>query len=101
MNVKRVVLHNFLPFEDANLDLTKDGVYNLVGKNGAGKSSVREAISWCLFGKSRTDGAGDDLIHNNEKEMYVVVEFEHDGKEYTVTRQKERGQSTRLTVEEK
>lgn len=101
MNIKRVLCHNFIPFIDADIFFEKDGVYNIVGKNGTGKSSIREAITWCLFGKSRADGAGDDLIHNNENEMYVVVEFTTaENKSYRVTRKRERNSSTNLSIEE-
>lgn len=101
MNITRVTCHNFLPFKDMDLDLSKDGVYNIVGRNGAGKSSIREAITWCLFGKARADGAGDDLIHNDEKDMSVTVEFSTaDNKLYRATRRRERNSSTNLIVEE-
>lgn len=101
MNVKRVLCHNFLPFLDVDIDLSSDGVYNIIGKTGAGKSSIREAITWCLFGKSRADGAGDDLIHSGENEMYVIVEFSTiDNKTYRVTRKRELNTSTNLNIEE-
>jgi len=101
MNLLRVAGHHFLPFKDFDLDLSKDGVYNIVGKNGSGKSSIREAITWCLWGKSRADGAGDDLIHNDEEDMWVLVEFSTaNNKRYRVTRSRDRGTSTSILIEE-
>lgn len=102
MNIKKIILHNFMSHKDTTLDLSNDGIYSLVGENGAGKSVIRDAITWCLFGKSRAEGAGDDLIwdRGNEKEMYVVVELEHNGKNLQITRKRSRGKSTILQVEE-
>jgi len=101
MNLTRVFGTNFLPFKDIDLDLSQDGVYNIVGVNGGGKSSIREIITWVLFGKSRAEGAGDDLIHNGEESMFGGVEFiSPNKKKYRVVRQRERNKSTKLTIEE-
>ena len=101
MNLIRVFGSNFLPFKDLNIELQDEGVYNIVGVNGAGKSSIREIVTWVLFGKSRGEGAGDDLIHNGESDMFAGVEFlASSGKKYRVIRQRERGKTTKLDIEE-
>lgn len=49
-----------------------------VGKNGAGKSSVFDAIEWVLFNKgmkSMRASKQDDLISDGQNFMYVKVEF--------------------------
>lgn len=98
MNVKSIIFHNFMSYRDAQIDLLEDGVYNIIGKNGAGKSAIRDGISWCLLGKSRVSGSGDELIHKNEKSMYVIVNLDIRGQAYKITRFKELGQSTKLDV---
>ena len=104
MIIKKVTIHCFGPFKDVVLDLKEDGIYNIVGKNGSGKSSIRKAISWCIFGKcDGCKGAGDNLIKDTpvlEKVMFVTTEFEHNGKDLIVTRTRERNKSTTLNVEE-
>ena len=100
MNIQALTLKNFMSHKDTTLDLANEGIYNLVGENGSGKSSIREAISWCLFGKSRCKGAGEDLIHNEENEMQVIIEFEANGKNYSVARSLHRKESTKLELQE-
>jgi exonuclease SbcC len=99
MNIRRLVLHNFLSYKDSTLDIPDDGIYSLIGDTGSGKSSIRDAITWGIFGKSRVV-SNDELICDGENETYVVVEFEHNGKNYRVERQKERNQTMRLQIEE-
>src|SRR5580658_5925322 len=42
-------LHNFMSYADAVLDLTGIDVACLSGQNGAGKSALLDAITWCLW----------------------------------------------------
>jgi DNA repair exonuclease SbcCD ATPase subunit len=104
MILKEVIIHHFGPFKDTTLKLTEDGIYNIVGKNGSGKSTIRKAISWCIFGKcDGCKGAGDNMIKDTptlENEMYVTTKFEHKGKDLAVTRTRIRNKSTTLIVEE-
>ena len=99
MNIKRLILHNFMSYKDTTLDVLEDGIYSFVGDTGSGKSSIRDAITWSIFGKCRVIN-NDELIRDEEKETFVVIEFEHDGKNYRLTRQKERNQTMRLQIEE-
>ena len=100
MNILSLKLHNFLSHKDTEFNFTKSDIYNILGHNGAGKSSISDSITWCLFGKSRVSGNGDELIHNTEKEISVTVELESNSIKYKITRFKERNQPTKLTVEE-
>lgn len=99
MNLKRVVLHNFMSYKDVDIILDKEVVYNILGKNGSGKSSIRDAITYCLFGKGRYDDQ-EAYIKDNENDMFVMVEFSQNNRTFKVTRQKERKQTTKLEVEE-
>ncbi len=98
MNIKLVTLYNFMSYKKAEINFQEDGVYNLIGQNGVGKSAIRDAISWCLFGKSRVSGSGDELIRKNEKSMYVKLNIDIQNKNYNITRFKEIGQSTKLDI---
>jgi exonuclease SbcC len=84
MRITRLSLRNFRVFADLDLGLP-DGVVGIFGPNGSGKSTLVEAITWALFGVART---GKDALRadGSEGECRVVVEFDHDGHLYEVTR---------------
>jgi DNA repair exonuclease SbcCD ATPase subunit len=57
------------------------------GKNGVGKSSLIQAISYGLYGKPLTKIKLPNLVNNiNKKGMVVTIEFERNGKTYRVER---------------
>ena len=59
----------------------------IVGQNGAGKSTMLDAISYGLFGKSHRSINKAQLVNSvNEKKMLVEVEFSIGNKEYKVVR---------------
>lgn len=53
--------------------------------NRGGKSTITEAIKYCLFGMSRAK-KDIDLIHHGEEVMWVEVGLVDDGKKFTVKR---------------
>ena len=64
MIFKRLKLKNFKSYKDEIIKFDK-GITVVVGENGAGKSSIFEAISFALF-KQHTAGKLSDLVRNNE-----------------------------------
>ncbi len=66
------------------------------GHNGAGKSSLLDAITWALFGKAR--GKGADVINLNQeaKAAETALTFEYEGALYRVIRRLPRGKTTTL-----
>ncbi|NDJ54129.1 MAG: SMC family ATPase [Chloroflexi bacterium] len=94
----KIELYNFLAYHKPQLlDLTGVHVACLAGANGAGKSSLLDAITWSLWGKARV--AHDDLVHGNEEEMYVELTFAMHDDLYRVKRwrsRKGRGRSELL-----
>jgi DNA repair protein SbcC/Rad50 len=84
MRITRLTLRNFRVFTDLDLELP-DGVVGIFGPNGSGKSTLVEAVTWALFGVART---GKDALRadGSDGECRVVVEFDHDGHCYEVTR---------------
>jgi exonuclease SbcC len=90
----KLELHNFLAYRDPEpLDLTGLHLACLVGANGAGKSSLLDAMTWVLWGKARSR-RDDELIHGDEGEMQVRLYFLLDGNCYRVTRYRSRGDQT-------
>ncbi len=84
----RLELKNFLSYRaPIPLDFTGIHLACLAGQNGAGKSSLLDAMTWALWGKARAN-RNDDLIHNDPtvEEMAVTFDFELDDQCYRVIR---------------
>ncbi len=92
----RLELDNFLCYRSPGpLDFSGIHVACLTGENGAGKSSLLDAITWALWGQARTR-RDDDLIHQNQEQMQVQFDFRLGENSYRVVRKRSsrgRGQS--------
>lgn len=82
---------------EQSVDLAIDGLTLVLGenldvggansRNGAGKTSILQAISYGLFGKPLTKIRLDNLCNNvNGKGMLVTLDFEVHGKRYRIER---------------
>ncbi|MDM8519165.1 SMC family ATPase [Anaerolineales bacterium HSG6] len=88
-------LRNFMAYQDAELDFQGFHLAALTGSNGAGKSSLLDAITWALWGKARA--RDDALIHLGAEQMEVEYTFGLHGNTHRVIRKrtsKGRGRST-------
>jgi DNA repair protein SbcC/Rad50 len=81
----QLILKNFLSYREATLDFRGLHTACICGSNGAGKSSLLEAITWAIWGESRA-GAEDDVIHTGAKEVRVDFTFESNQQKYRVIR---------------
>lgn len=88
-------LKNFLSYRDATLDFRGIHVACVCGFNGAGKSSLLEAIAWAIWGQSRAN-TEDDVIHQGELEARVDFTFICQPHTYRVVRIRYRGQGAAL-----
>jgi DNA repair exonuclease SbcCD ATPase subunit len=77
------------------------------GPMGVGKTSIMDAMTWCLFGvtsprKAGSHGASlraDEVVHDDAFQCQVSVYLTHqDGGKVTVTRTKERGKGSRIEI---
>ncbi|MGG6296155.1 AAA family ATPase [Leptolyngbya sp. AN02str] len=91
----QLTLKNFLSYRDATIDFRGLHVACICGVNGAGKSSLLEAIAWALWGESRA-AIEDDAIHMGETEAQVSFTFQCFERVYRVIRARYRGQSSSL-----
>jgi DNA repair exonuclease SbcCD ATPase subunit len=65
-----------------NLDMGGDG-----SRNGTGKTTIINALSYGLYGEALTNIKKDNLINKtNAKSMIVTVDFEINGKQYRIER---------------
>jgi ATPase involved in DNA repair len=82
--IEDVRLRDFISHGQSMLEL-KDGVNIFVGRNGAGKSSVVDAITYALFGE-HTRGASANLVRRGSQEGMVEVIFTIGGRRYLAAR---------------
>ena len=95
MIFKRLKLKNFKSYANEVIKFDK-GITVIVGENGAGKSSIFEAMSFALY-KQHTAGRMGDLVRNNTDMMGVELDFVSRGKEYRIIREKTKSKmSSRL-----
>lgn len=90
----RLEIRNFLPYRAPD-PLLFEGIHLacLTGGNGAGKSSILDAITWALWGKSRAK-RDDDLVHLGQVETSVQLDFEQEAVVFRVRRLRKRGKQT-------
>ncbi|MDG7050820.1 MAG: AAA family ATPase, partial [Nitrososphaerota archaeon] len=82
--ITSIELGNFISHSETKLDF-EDGVTVFVGHNGAGKSSIIDAITFGLFGE-HTRKSNKSLIRRGTSQAYVKVRFSAKNKKYEVTR---------------
>ncbi|MDJ0572535.1 MAG: exonuclease subunit SbcC [Pleurocapsa sp. MO_192.B19] len=91
----QLTLKNFLSYQDATLNFRGLHTACICGANGAGKSSLLEAITWVIWGKSRA-ATEDDVIHGGAKNVRVDFDFRCNNQTYRVIRSRPRGRSSSL-----
>ena len=82
----KLKLNNFKSHENTTIRF-ENGISVIVGENGAGKSTIFEAISFALF-KQHTAKKIEDLVRNNADSMSVELEFKSNGGQYKIIREK-------------
>ncbi len=90
MEICSITLKNFKTHAECHYEF-RPGVNAICGENGAGKTSILEAIAWALFDHS--DYTRGELIRTGSKSTQVAVSFiSHlDGRVYEVRRCTSRG----------
>ncbi|NJP11684.1 MAG: AAA family ATPase, partial [Leptolyngbyaceae cyanobacterium RU_5_1] len=91
----QLTLKNFLSYREATLNFRGLHTACICGANGAGKSSLLEAIAWVIWGESRTS-TEDDVIHVGAADAQVDFIFTSQHCTYRIIRNRQRGQGTAL-----
>lgn len=96
MKITNATIQNFLTISQAEMHLDDRGLLLITGQNdddtsansnGAGKSSLVDAICWALFGSTARDVTADDVINETaKKDCLVSLTIEDDGSKYEVVR---------------
>ena len=72
ISIKNIILNSFRNYKNAEVNLSQDnGVFFVYGDNGAGKSTILNAINWCLY--------GDIVFHGVEFTPEVKPNWANDG----------------------
>ena len=73
-----------------DFELLNGGLYLIVGKTGAGKTTIFDAISFALFGKASGSERDPRMLHSDfagmDEDTVVRLDFIHQGKSYHVER---------------
>jgi DNA repair exonuclease SbcCD ATPase subunit len=96
MNISKLSITNFLTIGFATLELDSRGLLLIQGcnaddpsakSNGAGKSSIVDALCWSLFGVTARGVATDAVVNiTAKKNCRVKVEIEDGANRYFITR---------------
>lgn len=83
-----LTLKNFFRYgnNEQTFQLNRNGIWNITGLNGYGKSTIIEAIVWCLFGKTRQEKVEDVVNRKTKKDCKVSVSFTDEKNTYKVIR---------------
>lgn len=81
------------------LDLSQVRLAAITGANGAGKSSLLDALTWAVWGWSRSGDDADKLIKLGQTQMAVEYEFDLDDTRYKIIRQRKKGKTGTSSLE--
>jgi DNA repair exonuclease SbcCD ATPase subunit len=99
LQLNGLTIKNFMSIGNVtqSIDFSKDDLVLVLGenldlggndnRNGVGKSTIVNALSYALFGTALTNIKKDNLINkSNMKHMLVTLKFDVNGKGYTIER---------------
>ena len=109
MRLKRITLNGFMRFKDSfDINFPQNQVTLITGDNGAGKTSILDALCVCLYGKTlRTSGKATSgflsiyaLVNRQSNKATIRVEFENQGHNYVVKREITKNNSSGEVLED-
>jgi len=90
-----LTISGFLSYRDpVSIDFTSFDLACIAGHNGAGKSSILDAITWVLFGQARK--RDDSIINLQSDTAEVSFIFLYENNRYRVIRTNPRGKTAAL-----
>jgi len=96
-NINSLAGINEIDFTDPKF--TGDGLFAITGKTGAGKSSILDAISLALFGKTprvEITGQNNDVMTRGTNDCFSEIAFEVGGKKWKSAWKQERTRTGNL-----
>ncbi len=99
MIIERLSMENFKSHKNTQIDFNT-GISIVIGENGAGKSSILEAVSFALF-KQYSGRKVEGLLRNGKQKMSVELDFFSNGRSYRVLRKRgPSGSRSQLKIKE-
>ena len=95
MRLASLKLENYRKYRNATVEFS-DGIMGIVGRNGAGKSTIIEAIGWCLYGAPAARSNQDEIATTGLPRgmpCTVTLEMEAGGEAIRVVRTVKAGQT--------
>jgi exonuclease SbcC len=90
-------MEGFLSYQEpVEIDFTGFDLACISGENGAGKSSILDAITWVLFGRARRHD--ESVINLNSKQAVVSLIFNYEGNQFRIIRTNPRGDTKRVEL---
>jgi len=90
-------MEGFLSYQEpVEIDFTGFDLACISGENGAGKSSILDAITWVLFGRARKHD--ESLINLNSKQAVVSLIFNYEGNQFRIIRTNPRGDTKQVEL---
>jgi exonuclease SbcC len=86
-----------MAYREAILDFQGIHLAALTGQNGAGKSSLLDAMTWSIWGKARAR-QDDELIRLGQTEMEVEFTFALNDSVYRIIRKRDAGKRGRTSL---
>ena len=108
---KKLQMKNWMSFDGHHIIEfpSNNGVILIRGENGKGKTAIFNAIRWAWYGKIQSNTSNRSIpiykfINDNQKnsmnyEMYVSIEFDLEGKAYSLTRSVTLREKKQLTTD--
>ena len=97
MQIQSVIFTNFRSYIGEHSFILNKGVHQVCGTNGAGKSTIFEAIVYGIFG--RTFKKSSNVINSGQKFMATVVNLQVGGKSVVVRRTEFRNDRNNYVLE--
>jgi exonuclease SbcC len=88
LNIRTISLGNYRSYEEEfEMEFRDNEMILIYGKNGAGKSTIFDAMHWCLYGRGLDGKTNTSLINKNiKKDMFVKMEIELKDDVYEIER---------------
>ena len=94
MKLLTLFIENFMSYDKCRFKF-KDGIWLITGENGAGKSTIFDAVTFALYGSTRGDV--DSIIKDEKDFAYVSLKFESRDGIYRIRRTRYRNNKTTLS----
>lgn len=105
MKITSVEVSDFLTIKQAKFQLNDQGLVAVAGvngvdssasSNGAGKSSLGDAVCFGIWGTTARDESGDDIIRTGAKKanVSIILHDEATGESFAISRSRAKGKGT-------